>query len=465
MSLLSRMRSFWANNGVMFAGARDVYETYGWNRRPTHNDYVLRYWTQDIAKRVVNAPVNALWSDPPTIGGDAAFEDAWRTLLKTIPVFYNIQRVDKLAGLGRFAIMIVGFDDGRPLSSPVVAKPDRKVLYLQPYSEGSVQINDYEQDNTSPRFGLPTMYTVSPGRFDGGSSEGVNKLQTLNSFKVHWTRVLHVAEDALETPVFGHSRLQNVYNLLDDLLKVTGGSAETFWLTSNRGLHVNIDKDMELDEGSEEALSAEIDEYQHNLRRVLRTRGVDVASLGSEVADPRGIFNVLLSLLAAATGIPQRILVGAEAGQLASQQDRANWAQRLSERIAEYAEPVIILPFIRLLIDAGVLPAPTTFKIEWPDAFKMNPLERAQTSAQMARSAANLAKMLSTVEQINQSIATASRDTIVSSAAGDTTIPALLPQRSSIELLTPEECRSIIGFGKHAPVFDDRNLENPAAVG
>jgi hypothetical protein len=34
--------------------------------------------------------------------------------------------------------------------------------------------------------------------------------------------------------------------------------------------------------------------------------------------------------------------------------------------------------------------------------------------------------------------------------------PPLIPNRSLIELLTPEECRSIIGFGKHMPIFDNK---------
>src|SRR5690606_38139347 len=101
-----------------------------------------------------------------------------------------------------------------------------------------------------------------------------------------------------------------------DLEKIIGGSAETFWLVANRGIHANVDKEMDLDENDAAALSEEIDEYLHDLRRVIRTRGVDINSLGSSTVDPEGVFAPLMSIIAGTTGIPKRILMGAEIGQL-----------------------------------------------------------------------------------------------------------------------------------------------------
>ncbi|TXH42034.1 MAG: DUF1073 domain-containing protein [Desulfurellales bacterium] len=462
MSVLQRMMTFWRANGMLYDGNRDLYKTYGWTANPTHQQFVAKYREQDIARRIINAPVSGLWSDPPVISGDESFTSAWKDFLLSHPVFSIIQRLDKLAGLGRFAILVVGFDDNQKLEQPVKLSQGRKVTYLQPYAEGSVSIKQYDTNANSERFGLPLTYTVSPGKFDDlqGSMSIAQSPQT-STFDVHWTRVVHIAENLLESNVFGQSRLRCVYNVLDDILKVSGGSAETYWLTANRGLHIDVDKDMDLSESAAEDLNDEVDEYEHNLRRVIRTRGVKVSPLGSDIADPQGIFAMQLSLISAATGIPQRILAGSEAGQLASQQDRASWAQVLSERISEYGEPVILLPLVRTLINAGVLPIPSTFKIDWPDAFKMNPLERAQTSAQMARSASNLAKALQTIDNINL---TALPTTTILPASSGAPTEQKVELRTPINLLTPEECRSIIGFGKHAPVFDNRASDIPSAV-
>lgn len=467
--------------GFQMNGMRDLYQTFGWRRVVLHGDFLGKFLRQDITQRIIKAPVNALWSDPPTITGDEGFQSAWQDLLAQIPVFHELQRADILAGLGKYAILVIGLDDGRKLDQPANTRAGikRNVIYLQPYAEGSIDIKTFDENQQSPRFGLPLMYTVSPGAFTMGVGTSSEQVKDISSFEVHFSRVLHIAEGALESKVFGHSRLEAVYNVLDDILKVTGGSAEMFWLSANRGLHVNVDKDMELKKEDAEDLSDEIDEYTNELRRVVRTRGVEVKSLGSEVADPRGVFDVQCSLLAATTGIPKRVLMGSEAGQLASQQDRANWSIRVEERIKEHGQPIILVPFIRLLIDGGVLPIPKSMSIEWPDAFKMNPLERAQTSAQMARSAANLSKTLKTVADINMQNAENSRPTTQPAGGGglfgnaDPTKPAAKPgdpkvapapveipalfdkEPPKLVLLTEEECRQIIGFGKHMPVFDD----------
>ena len=51
---------------------------------------------------------------------------------------------------------------------------------------------------------------------------------------VHASRVLHVAEDCLDDDVYGIPRLKPVFDRLDDLLKVVGGSAEFFLRGASR---------------------------------------------------------------------------------------------------------------------------------------------------------------------------------------------------------------------------------------
>lgn len=386
--------------GVSFGGARNLYATFGYKLTPVHIDYVAKYLRQDVATRIINAPVDATWTEGPTIsdkvvdsGADQTlFGKAWQDLVGKFPVYPALRKADIFAGLGAFSILVIGIDDGQKLNTPIKVGRKANLTYLQPYLEGSIQITEFDQDQTSARFGLPVMYRVTPG--DVTTQRNLNTVTYVSrkNFDVHYTRVLHLADNTLENIVFGHSRLEGIYNALDDLLKVTGGAAETYWLASNRGMHVDVDKDMDLDEDDAKNLSAELDEYQHQLRRVIRTRGVKVDNLGSDIADPTGTFNVLVALLASQSGLPQRVMMGAEAGQLASQQDRANWSQRVAERIANFAEPIALIPFISKLVAMGVLPIPVgNIVVTWPEVFKMNPLERAQTSAQQARSLTNVA--------------------------------------------------------------------------
>jgi len=413
--------------GISFGGNRNLYATFGYKNVITAQDYLLKYIRQDITQRIINSPVDATWTEGPTLNGGSTFNKAWEDLVGKFPVYPGLRKADIFAGLGAFSILVIGTDDGQRLDMPASKKGTRKLTYLQPYLEVSVAIDSFETDTSNPRFGLPTMYTVTPGNILTSRTINTVRSEARQPFKVHYSRVLHLADNTLENLTFGHSRLEAIYNTLDDLLKVAGGSAETYWMTANRGMHVDVDKEMELDDDDAAALSDELDEYQHQIRRVIRTRGVKVTSLGSDVADPRSTFDVLISLLAAQSGIPQRVMLGAEAGQLASQQDRANWSQRVAERIANFAEPTVLKPFVQTLVGLSVLPEPSAnLEVSWPEPFKMNPLERAQTSAQQARSLTNVASGLQKAQQM------------------------------MTKLVSIEEARQIVAPGSEVLVLDDK---------
>ena len=431
-TLLERIRSLGSLIGMMFQGKRDLYGAFGYKVTLTYDDFLRKYARQDIAARIVEAEPKATWSDGIALVADETFKKAWEDIIAQHSLYHVFIRLDKLAGLGPYSVLLMGFADGRALDQPVAfngedSTSNTEILYMQPYSSKSATVHSLEQNPQDPRFGLPAFYEINPGEIDTALSSAnkvVKDVRTRSGlpFRVHHSRILHVAENVLEDPIYGFARLQRVYNLLDDLAKISGGSAETYWMIANRGMQIDVDKDMDLKKEDLEDLADEIDEYQHNIRRVMRTRGVKVNMLGSDVADPRGVFDVLVSLISGATGIPQRILLGSEAGQLASEQDRANWATRISERRQDFAEPTILLPFIRAAINAGALPSPTVLEVKWPEAFKMSPLERAQTAAQKARTLANVAKALS-----------------------DDQAP-----------VTPEEARQIIGIEEPSPIFDSK---------
>ena len=64
-------------------------------------------------------------------------------------------------------------------------------------------------------------------------------------------------------------------------MKVVGGSGETYWLDARRGLHANFHPDAKpLAPGEQEKLRDQIDEYVHNMRRAIRTQGMDLETLG-----------------------------------------------------------------------------------------------------------------------------------------------------------------------------------------
>lgn len=440
--LFNRMRMWLA--GVTFHGRRDMYELFGWDRYVNYRNFIAAYYRQSLAKRVIDAPVLGTWTDPPQLmAANTEFQVAWDDIVENHNLWAHIVRLDKLAGLGRFAVMVVGFDDGQPLDTPIslgrdgISRRKREVIYLQPYHEGAITILEYEQDTKSPRFGKPTVYSINPGRFivegltsSSAASAIAPALRT--PFLCHHSRLVHVAENLLEDSIFGASRLEVVYNDLSDVLKVTGSSAESFWMIANRGMQVDVDKEIDLAPEDAAQLQQEVEDYQHQLRRFIRTRGVTITPLGADRVDPQALYQVLLSLIATATGIPQAILQGSSPRILAAKTDRASWADRLQERQSEYAEPIILRRVLDCFVNAGAVPKPEKLEISWPETFKMDPLERAQTSAQMARSAVNLTKawVFATPKDINGNPVDAT------------------------PLFSSDEMRRMVSFGRHPPIFD-----------
>lgn len=392
--------------GLTFQGARDLYEVLGYKKVLTYDDLYAKYQRQDIARRLVDEPVKAIWSHPPTISlrphrdsnddeaaRDTEQEDAFNQEFSLIREKFDLwslmARIDKLNAFGTYSGLIIGAPGNS--ADPLRNITADRIVYMQPYGSNELQIDTWDQDPASPRFGLPKTYRLT--RIVPAKASGV---VAPAGVIFHYTRVIHFTNELLVSNCLSSPRLESVYNLLDDLLKVAGGSAETYWLTANRGMQMDVDKEMDLSEDDATALSDEMEEFQHQLRRFVRTRGVTIKNLGSDVADPSSAFKVIINLISGATGIPQRILLGAEAGQLASEQDRANWAMQVRLRRTDFAEPYILRPLIMHLSSIGVLRSinigADTLTFTWPDAFQMSPLERAQTMAQSARAIVNISR-------------------------------------------------------------------------
>lgn len=380
-----------ARAGLQFGGARDLYGVFGYKKVLTSEDFLAKYMRQDITTRIIDAPPGATWSNPPKIE-QAEVQTAWDKLDRQVKLWTAMYRADRLSRLNPFSILLFGFDDTTNMQRPLNSGNVKELLYIRAIGSRLVDEITFEDNVKDRRFGLPKMYKVE---FDDPQTKSVSAGQITvkgqRALTVHHSRVVHVVENALEDQTFGIPIIEKVYNLLDDLLKVGGGTAEMYWLAGNRGIQAAVDKEMEINPEDAAALTEEIDEYMHQLRRFIRTRGVELKVLESKPPNPKEVFDMILAMIAGTTGIPKRILLGAEAGQLASEQDRANWADRIEERRSLFCEPVMLEPTVDLLQVAKLLPeGDVTF--DWPSAFIQNPLEEGQTKAQTARAIGNISR-------------------------------------------------------------------------
>jgi hypothetical protein len=367
--------------GITFAGKRDLYEALGYRKTLLPEDYRSRYERGDIAARIVEALPKATWrggaelieDEDPNVVTD--FEEAWAELSRRLRIWPTLSRADVLAGLGRYSVILIGapglFSEELPHFTD-----QSQVAYLQPFSEADAEIDQWVTQTDDPRFGLPLRYRLSrvdPSAIGGRGAKGQRQY-------VHWTRIIHVADGVLDENAYGQPRLQRIWNRLDDLDKVIGGGAEAFWHRAHQGMQLDLDPEITLTPGSaeEKALKDEVDEYEHGLRRTLRTQGVKLKMLGSDVANFSGPADAIVAIISAATGIPQRILMGSERGQLASTQDDSNWDERVTDRRNEWAGPHVVCQLADRLIEYGALPQPVEYEVRWPQVQNLDEQGKAK---------------------------------------------------------------------------------------
>ena len=191
--------------------------------------------------------------------------------------------------------------------------------------------------------------------------------------------MIHVAEGLLENEVYGEPRMKKVFNRLEDLDKIVGSSAEGFWQQAAPTYNLSPKKDFEFSATAMTAAAEELQKVMHNMQRYMASEGVDVETLSGTIASPKDAFDVVISIVSGKTGIPKRILLGSERGELASSQDEANWLGRVGQRQQQHVEPHILRALIQRFIDINALPAPASgeYGVKWDQLFYLNELETA----------------------------------------------------------------------------------------
>lgn len=365
----------------MVDGDRDINGECGYPDVITPLMYQQMYEREGVASRVVECEPEETWAIDPCLYEDedpdalTPFESAFNDLNTRLNLWFELQRIDVLSGIGRYGILYLGFGDGADPATPVRGVRDDgrvvpgnklKLSYVRPFEEISCAVIQREKNKRSPRFGQPVLYRIQFRDQYSTSTSAVDD----QSFDVHWTRAVHVAEGQRQSSVFGTPRQKNVYNRLIDLRKIYASSGEAFWKGAFPGMAFEVapevaDQGIELDKDS---IRKEMDEYMNGLQRYIAITGVTAKTLPPMLIPPDTSVRVHLESIALTKGIPVRVLFGSEEAKLAGTQDTRTWNKRLRNRQARYVTPRIIRPVIDRLIQTGSLPVPAAgYRVEWPD--------------------------------------------------------------------------------------------------
>jgi hypothetical protein len=260
----------------------------------------------------------------------------------------------------------------------------RKLLYVRVFPENLVQIMQYEQNMSSPRFGQPTMYRIT---INDPMQQYTGVGMPLSTIEVHYSRVIHIADvgaNAGSSEIFAAPRMRPVLNNLLDLQKIYGACGEGYWKNAFATLaaetHPQLGGDVTLDV---ESMREQMKKWRDSLDRVLAATGVTWKTISPQVVDPNSYVQNELTAICIKLACPMRVFMGSEQGVLAASQDAIAWGFRVNERRKNYLTPRLIVPLIDRLINVGVLPAPERFVVHWNEEQKLTPGEQAQIAGAM----------------------------------------------------------------------------------
>lgn len=416
---------------------RDIDDECGYSKDLTIDDYRQAFDRDAVANRVVSVVPEESWQRHPEVYEEESpdeetdFERAWDSLGKSLrgdsffhqeqgsAVWEYLLRADILSGIGSYGVILLGIDDGLPLDKPVagvVKYPEgsplgtdaqyavnaedetetlaeeldmvdtpRKLLYLRVFDQSTAKIVQRETNAANPRYGMPTMYQLT---FDEPAVATAGIPTMASNKNVHWSRIIHVADSLMTSEFAGKPRLEAIWNRVYDLMKTYGGGAEGYWRGAYNGLsfetHPTWGPDADIDVP---ALQDKIENMRNGLQRDIFTQGMTAKSIAPNVLDPSPWIKVYLEAICIKIGVPMRVFLGSERGELASSQDDSAWNDRLAHRQNFYLTPRLIVPFVDRLILIGVLPKPKAgYCVKWPDLNTTKPIEKADVGLKRTQS-------------------------------------------------------------------------------
>lgn len=390
------------------------------------------YKRDPLARRICNIWAEESWrkfpklTDTPEEDKESAFRKAFEQMCRDMSdeswadketatnEFWSVAfSADALSTIGNYSAIVIGLDDKKPLSEPVDGFEDddedsrdyivgprrfvsneekdekgkiklRKVNYLQAYSQRHCRVCAWEQRKDHKRFGKPTAYEIRNDD-DIGAEEIPRGANT--SYKVHWSRVVHICPDGLESKVVSDSQLLVVFNRLWDAVKVYAGSAEGFWQGAIPGLSLEPSgtEPVALSDAEVTAARTALNDYITGVKRFLLSNSLSAKTIAPSVVAPDSHINVLIEIVCIVLGIPVRIFKGSERGELASSQDESAHDGRCESRREKVITPRVIAPLVNRLIALRALPEPDSggWTADWPSLREKTPMERAELVAKV----------------------------------------------------------------------------------
>lgn len=377
--------------GVSHNGKRDAYDVYGY---PENYSFRLGYNAirrEGIANRVVKGVAQSCWRNgfvimegtPEDETSESVLDDEVQKLNQK-QLFSRIERADVLSRIGDFAALFVGIPDGLEFNEPIgkVNGDGYQSIYFRPFAYDGITIAKYDTEPTSERFGLPELYQLQVmGRGDTA------KTQNTQPIVAHWSRVLHLAENLLDSDIEGIPALEPIYNRILDIDKATGGAAEAYFRNARGKIAFEVDpefaSDLLNDPTAKEAFDTAGKKFTNDWEDQITAVGSKVHSVVTPHQSPLDTVKTALWAISGYTGIPIRVLTGEGSGQLAGSEDRLAYGALVNDR-QDHVCSVWVITLLEMLETAGMLTLPKAYYIDYPLDEPLTEFDKAELANKRA---------------------------------------------------------------------------------
>jgi len=312
-----------------------------------------------IGRRIVSYYPDETWAGGFTVyeqtkpETSSPFETVVAELIDKFNLVETFTRLDKIAGIGPYAGLLLGISGKQPLSTEI--EEGSTLIFTRPLAADQIEVDTLVKDSSSERFGLSEMYRIqieNPAEFRSLKNPFKSSWES-----VHWSRIIHYCHNPVESDLVGNPDLEAVWDYLDDIDKISGSSAAIYFKQARTIYETEIKDGYELTDEDIDEIEEDVQKLSHGLSDHIIAEGFVTKAISSSINTPKGSIEAPIDLMMATLGIPKRKFFGSEVGELASTEDHRTNRDNVSARQIKQAEK-LVRDFINRLITYNIIPKP-----------------------------------------------------------------------------------------------------------
>lgn len=368
--------------GTQFRNHRDYYQVFGWERNITARLCYALYKGHGIAKAVNDVPINTTWRYyPQIISTSTELTSTLKLLEERLSLTDIMKKLDRLSGVGFYGIAVLDIKNQK-YESRLRSFKLQNLTNISVFSDWEVTIM-WKGNNATGRKSDIEYYLIGKE-------------------KIHPSRVIHVCENP-DTDILGQSRIAPIYNQLIDMWKISGSTAELYYITASLLLNAKAEDGYKIKKKDAEALQDSLLELTNKMKGFLVSNGFEIKNIAPPITSPKDSWEVYEKFISAESGIPRRILFGSEMGELASTQDQTTYYERIESRQVNHVTPNIIKAVIERLMRFSDMPF-AEYSIKWKQLSALSEKEVSESIDKLTKSLKQLADSSTMSPEVEEAI-------------------------------------------------------------